>query len=157
MSKFNSSQAISMSSVLALVAIVCVIGFAACGCYESASEYISYSDFIGKYKADFGSAEIDEIEFRTGSTYVHLFQQKNGPLLADTGRYEFQSLAVGKKYWVRFPRFVLLAQQDLCFDHIVVDPTGKRVVCVTPVVMRNGSGMIVKLCPDELLYYVKVK
>ena len=35
--------------------------------------------------------------------------------------------------------------------------TGQKVVSANLVVKKNGNRMIVKLCPDELLYYVKVK
>jgi hypothetical protein len=142
----------------ALLSVLAGLGaFLVIGCWEPASDPISFSQFVGSYRANFGSAQLDEVEFRRDSIYVHRYQESGGPLETDSGRYEFQIDSERCEYRVSVDRFLLFGDNLMCitFQHTTSD--GRRYLFAELVVQRFGNKQLVELCPDQYLGYVKFK
>lgn len=137
-------------------ALLLVFGLVACD-LDIAGEKIEFSQFIGTYVANFGSAEVDQIEFREDSIYVHEFQAQNGQLMVDSGRYIFQEVIPGRnEYTVRFEQFVLFSNDQLCSGDRKLSPAEKRVEWRSFEVRRTKRGQSIHLCHNERRSYVKV-
>jgi hypothetical protein len=146
-----------MFRVLALVTIVCASAFVACD-LDTQSEKIEFSQFVGIYKADFGSAQIDLIEFRADSMYVHVFQVQGGEPMEDSGKYEFLELTPGRNdYRVRFEQFVIFANEALCSGDRELSFGGKRAEWRSLAVTRSRFEQRIELCHNQRRDYVKVK
>lgn len=127
------------------------------GCWEPASDPITFSQFVGTYRANFGSAQLDEVEFRLDSVYVHRYQESGGPLETDSGRYEFVTLSRPFTYRVVMEMFILFGDDLICITFQQTTSDGRRFLAGELVVQRFGKKQLVELCPDRYLGYVKFK
>ncbi|GEM_PF-5269781 len=129
----------------------------ACEGPEFPSDPIRLTEFYGTYKAEFGTALIDEIEFRSNGTYVHRYQGKVGSVVADTNRFEFYQMPGSRSYSVSLQRFVFFDSQQYCWSFSPSRDDWVIPLGLDLVVKRRGSRQSIALCPDERKYYVKIK
>ena len=146
-----------MSRVVALVAIVCASFFVACEGPEQMSDKLEFSQFVGTYKASFGTARLDEIEFRRDSTYLHRYQREGQSTLSDSGRYRFvggKNLVGDYHYAVKLPQFLLMDSEHVCPGPSPQGKAGER-VGLSCVVKRIGKIQSVEWCYSSHYFYEK--
>lgn len=141
-----------------MVTAICAGIGTACECPGMMSDKLEFSQFVGTYKASFGTAQLDQIEFRSDSTYVHFFQKKDGPMLIDSGLYRFvggKSLVGDYYYTVHLSQFLIVDHEHVCSVPSPQGAAGDR-VGLSCVVKRIGKGQSVEWCHSSRYFYDKV-
>jgi hypothetical protein len=147
-----------MSSLLALVAIVCFGFVAACEGPEQMSDKLEFSQFVGTYKASLGTAQLDQIEFRSDSTYVHFIQKQGGQMRTDSGRYRFiggKNIVGEYYYYVDLSQFLIMDNEQICPGSSPQGNAGER-LDVSCVIKRTGKIQSIVWCRYSYYYLRRI-
>ena len=144
-------------TTLVMLVAACIVMDVACEGPEQMSDKLEFSQFVGTYKASFGTAELDQIVFRSDSTYLHRYQKKGPSMLSDSGRYRFvggKNIVGEYEYAVNLSQFLIMDSEHVCPGPSPQGKAGER-VGLSCVVKRIGKIQSIEWCYSSQYFYLK--